>query len=230
VTEEETTPQPPKGRRARKKAARELLGDRDLDALAAWARWEPQLESTLFSLLFEPDETMRWRAVEGVGRIAGVKGERKRKGVRETIRKLLWSMNDESGNLIWNAPEVIAEILVNVPALIDKVGGLLMAFLREAPFERGAHWAVARVAAVKPHVYRERASDLEPSLSDPDPYIRAHAALALIRILGGTSTPIQDRIASLRNDETVFVVYDTETGALTEVTIAQMLKDVESGT
>ena len=78
-------------------------------------------------------------------------------------------MNDESGGLGWHAPELIGEILVNVPDLIPEYANVLMSFLHEEPFERGTHCAVYRAASVEPKPFTERASELLDSLKDPDP-------------------------------------------------------------
>ncbi|MHC4597994.1 MAG: DVU0298 family protein [Planctomycetota bacterium] len=210
----------PKGRKARREAVRERLLARDLDGLAAWARRGERLVTTLFSLLLDADELVRWRAIEGFGRVASVLAEEDPERVREILRRILWAMNDESGGLLRHGPEAVAEILVRVPALIPEYAPLLPSFLTEEPFERGAHWAVARVASVATTSFRKRTGELEGSLKDPDPAIRFHAALALLRIAGEDAV---DEIAELRADPSTFRVYDLRSGTFLTQTIGDGL-------
>ena len=63
----------PKGSspRHRKVALRKLLESRDHSALLAWGREEPHTQRTVFSALYDPDELLRWRAIEALGLLAG---------------------------------------------------------------------------------------------------------------------------------------------------------------
>jgi hypothetical protein len=131
-------------------------------------------------------------------------------------------MNDESGGLGWHAPEMIAEILINVPALIPEYAGLLPSYLREEPFERGTHFAVYRVAQVDPGPFVEHVPALTISLDDPDPAIRAYSALALTTITGSPGNPAA---GEPRADDTTFMFYDFESGELRETTVDGILED-----
>jgi hypothetical protein len=127
-----------------------------------------------------------------------------------------------TGGLGWHAPEVIAEILVNVPALIPEYAGLLPSYLREEPFERGTHFAVYRVALVDPRPFVEHVPALTTSLDHPDPAIRAYSALALKTIAGSSG----DRAAGgPRADDATFMFYDFESGELRETKVDGILED-----
>jgi hypothetical protein len=67
--------------------------------------------------------------------------------VRESLRRTLWLMNDESEGLLWCGPQVIRAVLANVPALCDEFVAILTGFLREKPFCVGTRWALWRVVA-----------------------------------------------------------------------------------
>ena len=81
-------------------------------------------------------------------------------------------MNDESGGVGWHSPDIIGEILVNVPSLIDEFGDLLLAYLKEEPFERGIHRAILKVASINPEPFRNYTSLITKSLDSDDPEIR----------------------------------------------------------
>jgi hypothetical protein len=210
-------------RRQRKRTATELLRARDLTAIAEWARRDGRTKDTFVALLYEQDELLCWRAIEAIGRVAAVIAEADLEPVRGLLRRLLWSMNDESGTLGRRSPEAIGEILANVPPLIDEFGVLLPAFLWEEPFERGTHWAVARVARLRPEIYADRVDELMPSLQAEDPYIRGCAVLALGALGAGSSV---GSAAALRDDRAGLRLYDFESGQMCETSVAEVVAKV----
>jgi hypothetical protein len=201
---------------------KELLRRGDYAALLRWAASARNPQRILISLSFDRDDLLRWRAIDVFGRVAALQAERDLEKVRDSIRRLLWLMNDESGGLGWHAPEMIAEILVNVPTLIPEFAGLLPSYLREEPFERGTHFAVYRVALVDPRPFVDHVPALTTSLEDPDPAIRAYAALALRTITGSSG----DRAAGKSQpDDATFMFYDFESGELRETKVDGILED-----
>ena len=122
----------------RKKVIRKVLSNRDFKEIREWTVSERNPLRTLLSFTYDSDELMRRRAVEAIGLVADHRARKNLEKVRDFIRRLLWLMNDESGGLARLAPEMIGEILVNVPSLIDEYGPLLFSFLQEEPFERGS--------------------------------------------------------------------------------------------
>jgi len=215
-----------------KKVLRELLERHDREGLIEWADGRKKgITSLLALLLYEADELIRWRCIEGLGLLAADLAPRGLEQIRDVIRRLLWTMNDESGNVGWFAPEAIGEILARVPRLGREFSGLLPGFLVEEPFERGAHWAMVRVAGTsgdRPYgrkMLEAGAGILIQSLDDPDAFTRAHAAVAL-RWLGRLTGAPADALAS---DQAPFPVYDYDTGQMTEMTVAGLLeKDAEA--
>ncbi|HEY7724533.1 MAG TPA: hypothetical protein VH880_04315 [Anaeromyxobacteraceae bacterium] len=199
-------------RAGRKEAARRLLAEYDPDALTRWAAAEPGAARLLQQLLFDDDEIIRWRAVEALGRVAAVLARRGLEPVRELARRTLWLMNDESGGLLWYGPQVLGAVLAGVPALCRELGPVLAGFLEEEPFRAGTRWALWRLAEVSPDVVRGAAAELVPSLADPDPAVRVHAALAL-RAAGA-------EVPDLARDQTPVSVFDHRTGQLRATTVA----------
>ena len=204
--------------RQRKAALRKMLEARDHEALIFWSRDERQATRTMFSALFETDELLRWRAIEGLGLLARQESTRDLERVREWLRRLLWNMNDESGGLMWHGAEAIGEILMNVERLIPEFVMILHSFHREEPFEAGTYSALARVASLQPQRVAPFVPFLQSGLADPDPRIRAHAA----RILALVGAPRADHPAwdSVLADDTPLTVYDYVTGELRETTVS----------
>ena len=168
-------------RKSTRRTIRELLSHGDIGSVVRHARDDGAKRTTryLLSIVHDPDEVIRWRAITAIGRVAAVMAEDDIEGVRDTMRKLMWWMNDESGALLRWGPEILAEILVNVDVLVDDYARMLPQYLTEEPFERGAHWAVWRVLGVYPTSLNGVAAKLRPSLYSVDPWIRDHARKAL---------------------------------------------------
>jgi hypothetical protein len=172
----------------------------------------------LTGLTFDSDELIRWRAIAAVGRVAGLLARQDLERVRDIIRRLLWLMNDESGGLAWHGPEMIGEILVNVPALIPEFKTILPSYLREEPFERGTRFAMYRVAQVEPGAFGERAPELRDSLDDPDPLIKAYGILALHATGQAHGDP---EVARAVAEAEGFALYDFATGELRTTILAR---------
>ncbi len=208
-------------RRQRKRAVRELLGAQNLTELLEWASEDGRVVEMLSAHLYETDDLLRWRAIEALGRVASSLADTDIDAVRDMLRRLLWSMTDESGGTAWHAPEAIGAILLNVPPLIDEFGPILGSFLDEEPFERGAHWAVSRIAALQSGIFVDRVDELVASLQAADPFIRAHAASALEAL--GADSAIRST-AGLLDDEAAVVLYNIQTGHLDETTVGKVAR------
>lgn len=206
--------------RQRRERVREMLLERDLEGIAEWAREDLKVLRMISGLLFDKDEVTCWRAIEALGRGAAVLAETNENKVRTLIRRQLWQMNDESGNVGWRAPEAVGEILYNVPSLVDKFAHILPSYFKEEPFERGAHWAVARVASVRPDVYQELVALIAGSLDDADPHIRVYTVWAL-RAIGDRDTV--SRIEGLAEDPGEVRFYDFETGQFRTTTVGEVV-------
>jgi hypothetical protein len=211
-----------------KKILRDLLEQRDRDGLLRWGNGRKKgINALLALLLYETDLLVRWRCIEGLGLLAKDLAPRGLEQMRDIIRRLLWMMNDESGNVGWFAPEAIGEILANVPRLAREFANLLPHFLVEEPFERGTHWAMVRVAEslgdnpAGESMLAAGADILVQSLGAKDAFTRAHAARALERLGRLSGAPA----TAIANDHEPFPVYNFDTGLLTETTVAGFLDD-----
>lgn len=177
----------------------------------------------LQSLAYDQDEEIKWRAIKAVGIAAGIMAQNNIEKVRDRIRRLLWLMNDESGGLGWHSPEMIGEILVNEPSLIDEYASLLVAFVNEEPFERGSHHAIYRVATVAPEAFNEWIEDLTESLDHSDIYIQAFSILAL-----GEIDPVRiKKVEGKFSGETEKIrIFDFDTGQFETTDLKSVIRKV----
>ncbi len=210
-------------RRKRKAEAKELLAARDTDGLLEWSRHASGALDILFSLTHAPDERMVWRAIEANGKVAAEVWKDRPERVRDHLRRMLWLMSDESGGLGWYATEVIAEVLHEVPELVEEFGQLLPHYLVEEPFERGAHFGLARVGHLMPRVIEKARKALERSIGDADPVIRFHAIRALA-IVGKSACA--DLASELVDDRTEIRLYDFASGELYTTSPAEAAREI----
>ncbi len=159
---------------------------------------------------------MRGRAIEAVGRVAAVRARRDLEPAREIVRRALWLMNDESGGVLWAGPELIGAVLANVPGVRREFLDVLASFLEEEPFRAGTRWALWRVALASPGEVAAAAGDaLAPSLADPDPRVRGHAALALAAASGPAAA------SAVAGDRATFEVFEPRDGSVRTITVGE---------
>ncbi len=206
---------------SRKAEVRKLLEGRDFEALEEWAGAVRNPFRILLSLTYEVEGLLRWRTIEAVGKTAKIQAALNIEKVRDFVRRLLWLMNDESGGLGWFAPEMIGEILVNVPVLIESTADILPSFIKEEPFERGAHLAICRVASIDARPFLKFAPEISESLDNSDPLIRSYAALILAAI---GAKQYREPMKNLLDDRTKVILYDFDGGNLEETTVSNIAR------
>lgn len=141
----------------------------------------------LLPLTNRPEESLRLPAITALGRAAARQAARDPEPVREIFRRLIWSLNDESGSIGWGAAQAMAEIMAGNEALAREYAPLLIGLLAEdsgspdfPPLVEGALWAVGRVAEIHPELVKDAARHLPRFLLSENPQYRALAA----RIVG----------------------------------------------
>jgi len=160
---------------------------------------EEELIHPLFSALCHADETRRLRAALAFGRVVARLAARDMEAARVVMRRLLWSLNDESGGIGWGAPEAMAAVIAESQALADEYLHMLVSYLKEdgeelcqdgnfielPALQRGLLWGIAHIAPR----YRERllamgvAGELRKYLSSPDKKV-GESALSCYAQLG----------------------------------------------
>lgn len=179
----------------------------------------------LMRFAYQPDELKRGRAFEELSETAvriAAKGDLE--DLREIIRRLLWSMNDESGGVGWFAAEAAAAIMVGVPALIDEYGVILASNMRMSPFEPSVHRALARIIPLKPELFTETAVELVDSLESANAVERACAAICLSAV---DSVKYEQRVSELMADDSPFSLYDFETGDVVDKTVGEIVSGLQ---
>jgi len=153
-----------------------------------------QVINPLFAGLCCADEKARWHAVTGMGAVVARLAEQDMEACRVIMRRLMWSLNDESGGIGWGAPEAMGEIMACHKGLADEYAHILVSYMREdgnylehEVLQRGLLWGVSRLSQVRPELmHKWRAGRyLLSYLDSGDATSRGLAAwsLGLLRII-----------------------------------------------
>jgi HEAT repeat protein len=169
--------------------------------------------STLFSALCSEDEEVKWHAVTAAGRLVADLGERDPEAARDILRRMMWSLNEESGGIGWGFPEAMGETLARNETLAREFATLLFSyiqpegnFLEFEPLQRGVLWAIGRLAEAFPSLITplKPGAFLLPFLESTDTAVRGNALQALALLADEEILP---RLEGLLRDREVHRLY-----------------------
>lgn len=182
--------------------------------------------SPLLSFILSIDEKIKWRAVTAMGVVVKRMAQEDMEGARIVMRRLMWSLNDESGGIGWGAPETMGEIMAREPKLAEEYINILLSYIRSDGnplendlLERGAMWGLGRVAKVQPHLLKGSGKHFIALLRSSDPVKRGLAAwiLAIIR-----EEVTNEDLEPLSYDHAVISIYDE--GKLHSYRISELIE------
>jgi len=124
-----------------------LLQQRNYEGLLKLCKKDRRFWKALQLCLYETEASIIWPAIETIAKLMKSwwqAGQEEK--VREYVRKLLWSLNEESGGIGWNAAQTIAEIIVYIPQLLEPYGSMMIASTLEEPLlVKNSLWSVGRL-------------------------------------------------------------------------------------
>lgn len=157
----------------------------------------------LFSLLPLDPQTMH-RAAVALGLTTARLAESEAEAARNIIRRFMWHLNEESGNIGWGIPEAFGESLAASPLLAGDFHRVLISYIIDLGrddnycdndiLRRSCYWAVGRLARTRPELCAAARPWLRKGLDDSDVICRGMAAWAL----GGLPPDIMDAPALRR--------------------------------
>ena len=171
-----------------KKTVRDLLEQGEIDRVAEIAVSKKRVLGSLVSLTFDSDPEIAWRAIEASGASARLIVPKDSKAVKEHLRRILWLVTEESGGICWHAPELMAEILTQLPGRFTDYVPIAASFLVTLEeedlehFRPGALWAIGRLGELAREQHTELVPAVAAALEHPDPQTRGMAVWCLGRI------------------------------------------------
>ena len=152
-----------------------------------WERIPPRrLVNHLLSFLFHREAWLKWRAVTALGQVVNRMAEENLESARNFMRRLMWSLNDESGGIGWGSAETMGEAMAVNATLAREYHCILLSYVQESGnplenplLERGVLWGIGRLAEARPELVEGCGCHLLPYLESGDPILRGHALWAL---------------------------------------------------
>ena len=142
----------------------------------------------LLSALCREDEELKWHAVTATGALVANLAGRDLDAARDILRRMMWSLNEESGGIGWGLPEAMGETLARNENLAREFAAILVSYIQPEgnylefePLQQGALWAVGRLAEAFPFLLTPlKAGEFILSfLEARDPAVRGNAIQAL---------------------------------------------------
>lgn len=165
----------------------------------------------LISFFCSKDPLVKGKAISVLGVVAGQMADREPESGRVLMRRLMWSLNDESGGIGWGAPEAMGEIMARSELLAVEFHKILSSyvttganFLDIPALQKGALWGIMRLASAYPERLSYLLPDLRRFFNDGDKAIRAFAAKSCLLIDPSKSDHIPE---TLSMDSSPFDVY-----------------------
>ena len=182
-----------------------------LQELHAWPR--RHVLRALLGFLCEGDEKRKGRAVSVLGLLTAELAGDNMEEARELMRRLMWFLNEESGNSGWGAPQAMAEIMALHEGLAEEYAHMLVSYMREdgnyleSPLlQRDLLRGVGRLSGARPELMKKLGADLHllPFLDSTDRVVQGLAAwcAGLLEV-----DEARSGLESLVEEETEIVLY-----------------------
>ncbi len=168
-----------------KKTIRLALESNDLDAVVSLAKENRKVLSLLVRAAYDKDTLAGWRAIKAIGLTAKTLVRTDYDFLRETIRKLLWSLSDESGGIGWAAPEILGEIVSADSERFSDIIPLIAEVydIEERVFRPGILYALGKIAEVSPDLVMPFKGLIKRALSEEGEPLSRIFALDLLKML-----------------------------------------------
>lgn len=151
------------------------------------------LHSTL-SAVYSMDSSVRSKAVGIFGILMSRLADQSMESARQVMRRLMWSLNDESGGIGWGAPEAMAEAMALHEGLAQEYAHMLLSYvwhegnyLEYLPLRQGALKGIARLACARPVLMKSLGAEerLREYAADEDDASRQAALKAIACLQNG---------------------------------------------
>jgi len=209
-----TKPRATTGREIRQRLSALLEADDFHPSLHELREWPRQrVLHALLGFLCGGDGKRKGRAVSVMGLLTAELAGGNMEEARELMRRLMWSLNEESGNSGWGAPEAMAEIMAVHEGLAEEYAHMLVSYMREDgnylenPFlQRDLLRGVGRLSGARPELMKKHGIDLHllTFLDSPDRVVQGLAAWCAGILEVDEARP---GLESLVDEETEIVLY-----------------------
>ena len=177
------------------------MRDGNFSALVALAGREKRVAGQLLLFLYDPGSLLHWRALEGLGQVAGAFPQQ----VQKLIGRLLYQLNEDSGSFGWGAAAALGEIGRGQLSLVAEIIPMFCGFLEEEFSRAPMLWGLGRLGEVHPEALTEIMPLVPSFLGDADPQVRGLSAWCLGK---ARHQPAAAALETLLADDSPVQIYD----------------------
>ncbi len=185
-----------------------------------------QVINPLFSLFYDADQLLKWRAVTAMGVVVSHLADTDIESARVIMRRLMWNLNDESGGIGWGSPEAMGDIMARHGRLAEEYHNILFSYIHPQGnyiehdiLQQGVLWGIGRLVNVNPQLLRESADLLCPYLNSSDSELRGLASWSARHYETKMITPM---IKERKEDNETFMFYSD--GYIVKRTVASFAR------
>ena len=162
---------------------------------------EHKLVRTLTMLVHDVEDIVRQRACAELGKIVSRKAPSR---IENTIRRLLWRLNPESGDYPVGVPELLGEIGNRSPQQVSNLVSVMLQYLDDETLRPGLLQAAGRIGQSLPDTVYPHIDEISVCLQSEDAVVAGNAVLALCRVQGGRTEVALRAIENDTREVTVF--------------------------
>ncbi len=217
--------------RTLKKEVVKALKDGDMERILSLSRENPRTVSILINRSYDKNSLLTWRAVTAIGKVVDAITEHSLEEGRNIVRRLIWSITEESGGFGWSTLEMLGEIIRRRPEEFGDIALLIPEYFEEEIFRPGVLYALCRIGSLWPELIDD-GDKLEEmvleALRSDDPQTRGHALYAVGCLWGMLgSERIIEHVRKLSDDPARVKIFGGD--ELHEYSIAELAKRVTGG-
>lgn len=226
-----------RGLRKLKKNLLHIFNSIDLDESIAEVLKLParQVVSPLFSLLYNTDELLKWKAVTAMGAVVSNIANHDMESARIIMRRFIWNLNDESGGIGWGSPEAMGEIMAKHEKLAEEYYSILISYLREGgtfieneELRKGVLWGTGRLSYARPLLAKDAVPLLLNFIESGQPAIRGLAAWAAGALGDRSAIPALKRLTGDNTAIKIFLKKHLESFTVNELAL-EAISCIEKG-
>lgn len=166
-------------------------------------------------------QALRWHALSALGALAKEFASQHEEVYRNVIRRAVWAMADESGNVPWAAPEMMAVVIKACPEQYQEFIKIMITNGLDSPMcHYGVLWAVGYLGEAYATEIAPFMEKLIKFLDAEDDDLRGVAVWALKRL---HYTAAFDKINAMAEDAAMAWIYEND--RLQQKEIGQMINE-----
>lgn len=155
-----------------KRTLKQQLNRNDLKSVAELAQQDRRVITILVSFSYDKETELSWRAIKGAGAAAKVLLDNDYEFLRDTTRRLIWSVTEESGNVAWSSIEMLSEIISSDVERFSDLIPIVVSMYEEEIFREGVMYGLSRFADISVSLIAPYEDVIREALCDRNPLVR----------------------------------------------------------